>query len=254
MNIEETYALPLMFSEPIVFRGAVKLYPVRFAQFHLFRFGTASLLYDTLSCRDMRLAALPRLYFLTDALNHEGDSAYEQENPDMADLFKSLNIMLGLVLKEQEFAFVKKGAYWQLRIYSAEDGGGFTDISGRDFEELRTLILHQNGVDYTDEFLHEDVKKRMREDEKVLMTGETFTDEDCMEGVMLALGITDEAALLNMTMRRYTRLLSKALARENYTLQTAASMSGFVTFNEPIPHWLAHRKTGAGLERYFKKA
>ena len=257
MTFEETHARQLMFSEPVRFLDLIWIYPVRFAQIHLFKFGTASLLYDVLSCRDLRLAALPRLYFLTDVLSHENDGEYLGQHPDMADLFQSLNIMLGLVLKQQKFEFRRAGKHWYLRIYALESRTGkarFAEVKGREFEALREIILKQNGVDYSDEFIHEDLKKRMREDEQVLGTGERFTDEDCMEGVMLGLGITDEAALQNMTVRRYTRLLEKVLSRENYNLQTAASMSGFVKFESEIPHWLAHKNKGAGLERYFKKA
>lgn len=260
MEFDEKYSYSLMFSEPIVFKQYLSVCPIFFGQYHLYKAGIASLLYAPLSYPDAALSVLPRLYFLTNILNYQNDITYLTAHQDLLRLFESLKIILTLSLKDQPCTFVKTGAHWFLRVQPTEEmqkSEGcppHIDIRGKDFDALREIILNQNGVEYSDEFLHEDVRRRMAEDEKLLGPQEVITDEACMEGVMLDLGICDEQELKKLSMRRYNRLAEKVIARESYNNQAVAAMSGWVKFESQPRHWLAPADKHARLARHFVKA
>lgn len=257
LNLEEQYAHQFKFGKPIVFQEAVLLHPVKFQDVDLFKLGISAFLYNPLDYPDLELSVLPRLYFLSSILVANDRLAFFQQHPLLYQLFECLRLTLNLVLgEEQSYQFVAPNGRIRLEITGNAAGESKTvTLTSADFDLLREIILQQNGCDYNDDFVHEDIRKYLEEEDQKNRENDTSitTEEDSMEAVMMELGIYDEKIVGAMTMRRYNHILTKLFQRETYKIQQTAAMSGFVKFEEKIPHWLARQKMEARYKRAFKK-
>lgn len=243
-NIEEIYKKELFNGEPIVYKD-VKLYPVKCDKLIDFYSCIQVLLYDPLRY-PTEVSALPRLYFLTDIINHQNDENYIMQNPMLLTLFIQMQYLLGLVFGEnQKIELKEHKGRWHISVISDDEQtdnqddkqSKQIDIKAKDFDVIRKIILHQNGIDYDDTFIHEDIRQWIAE-QQAKEDGEPTTLEDYKEAFMLSLHISDESVIDNVTIRRFNRIVEKTITRENYNIQMTASMSGFVTFKGKIDHWL----------------
>ena len=254
-NFETIYESQLLWSSPIDYKG-VTLYPVTCADIQQFYIGVYSLLYDPLRYNS-EISTLPRLYFLTDILNHSEDIEYVAQNQFLFQLFVQLQFILKLVLKEQNFDFILHNNKWHLQVIKEIKHDDKTeqikvDIRAKDFETIRQIILHQNGVDYDDTFIHEDIRQWITEQESADKSPQA-TIEDYMEAFMMQMGSCDLESFKQVPLRRFNRIVEKILSRENYNIQMTASMSGFVTFKGKIDHWITVNKKNNIYDKYFKE-
>ena len=248
INIEEVYKKELLWSEPIVYKE-ITLYPIKCKDLVEFYSSVQALLYDPLRYPG-RVSTLPRLYFLTDFMNHRDDKQYIQQNMMLYMLFVQLNILLGLVIGEQKCVFMNNNNHWYLQFTNLD--GKEINVKINDFEEIRKIILHQNGVDFDDTFIHEDIRRWIaKQEEKENKTPATL--EDYLDAFTLATQMTDMEKIKEIPIRRFNRIVEKTISRESYTIQMTASMSGFVTFKGEISHWLHTEKKNSIFEKYFKE-
>lgn len=253
-KIEELYGSQFLWSQPVEYKN-VTLYPIKCAEIQVFYMSVYSLLYDPLRYNSL-ISTLPRLYFLTDILNHQNDNEYFKENQFLFQLFFQFQILLKLVLgDEQQYEFVNNRNKWFLRIIKQVKGEDdikeiTIDIKTKDFDMMREIILHQNGVDYDDTFIHEDIRQWIAEQESANKSPQA-TIEDYMEAFMMQMGFCDTESFKNIPLRRFNRIVEKILARENYNIQMTASMSGFVIFKGEINHWITVNKKNSIYDKYF---
>jgi len=251
-RIEIEYELNFLKGLPIEFKG-VTLYPVMCNNIFKLYECVNSLLYDPLRYNiELNVGTLPRLYFLTDVLNHLDDKEYLIRNQFLVAIFRQLNDILDLVLKEQEYKFINIDGKWALVVYKqSETGKEEIVIRARDFEEMRKIILHQNKINYDDTFIHEDIRQWIAEQEK---DDDVITLENYLYLFMIEMKILDIEAFEKLTVRRFAGMISKILARENYNIQMTAAMSGLVTFKNEVKHWLVDDNTNNSiLTKYFKE-
>lgn len=258
-KIEEKYESQFLWSEPIDYKG-LTLYPVTCTDIEQFYGSVFALLYDPLRYNS-EISTLPRLYFLTDILNKKEDTLYVQQNMFLLQLFIQMQLLLKLVLKNQTVEFVENRNKWFLRITKIakvieEDKEVEKeiqiDIKAKDFDVLREIILHQNGVDYDDTFIHEDIRQWITEQESADKSTPT-TIEDYMEAFMMQINSCKLEDFKVVPLRRFNRIIEKMLSRENYNIQMTASMSGFVTFKNEINHWITINKKNSIYDKYFKE-
>ncbi len=255
-KIEQTYGTNFLWSEPVVYKN-ITIYPIKCADIQTFYTAVYSLLYDPLRY-DSLISTLPRLYFLTDILNHQDDLEYLNNNQFLLQLFIQLQILLKLVLGDkQRFDFLNNKGKWFLQITKqTEEDGQQKDIEieikAKDFENLRKIILQQNWIDYDDTFIHEDIRKWIAEQESANKSAQA-TIEDYMEAFMMQMGSCNVEEFKKVPLRRFNRIVEKILSRENYTMQMTASMSGFVTFKDKIDHWITVNKKNSIYDKYFKE-
>lgn len=252
-NIEKLYNTQFLWDEPVEYKG-ITLYPVTCKDIQDFFSCVNCLLYDPLRYNSM-ISTLPRLYFITDILNHQDDAEYIMQNEFLFAMFICFQKLLKLILGEnQEFNFMENKGKWYLQIIKHNEG--IDDISinvrAKDFDVLREIILHQNGVDYDDTFIHEDIRKWIEEQESLDESSQS-TIEDYMEAFMMQIGSCNIETYKKVTIRRFNRIVDKILSRENYNIQKTASMSGFVTFKGKIDHWLSTNHKNKTYEKYFKE-
>ncbi len=255
-KIEQAYGNKFLWSEPIDYKN-ITLYPVKCADIQTFYASVYSLLYDPLRY-DSLISTLPRLYFLTDILNHREDVCYFEKNQFLFQLFIQLQFLLKSVLGDkQPFSFEDNKGKWFVRVTKQVEEEGqvkdiAVDIKAKDFDMIREIILHQNGIDYDDTFVHEDIRKWIAEQESAEKSAQA-TIEDYMEAFMMQMGSCDSEKFKDVPLRRFNRIVEKILSRENYTIQKTASMSGFVTFKDKIDHWITVNKKNSIYDKYFNE-
>ena len=246
-KIEQDYGGELLWSEPINYKDVI-LYPVTCDKIRQFTASIYPLLYDPLRY-PTEISTLPRLYFLTDILNHLNDPVYLSQNIMLTQLYVSLENLFKLVFKEQQVGFVESNKRWIMQVSNVEK---CIEIKAKDFEMIRQIILHQNGVNYDDTFIHEDIRKWIEEQESADKTP-PITTEDYIEAYMIQLQINDLNEIKPVPLRQFNRIVDKFLTRENYVMRTTAAMSGFVTFKDKIDHWLVTNKKNSIYDKYFKE-
>lgn len=243
-QFEKAYQKNLAMSEPIEYEGAL-LHPIMYGDIFQFNNYIQALIYDPLDYPMDEYAVLPRLYFLTESLSHSNDMQWVQQNVVMVLFTRDLCELCNMVFKGQEVKFISDKGLWKLSV----DGHIF---NSKQFEDIRLIILEQNGYECDDTFIHNDIKEYIKNEEQKSSEPKA-TMEDYQEAVMLDLKITDDSQFKRMTIRRFNRILQKVLTRENYVMTKTASMSGFVTFKGEIPHWLSRTRSNALLDKYFTK-
>lgn len=247
-NFEEIYSDELLWGTPIDYKG-VKLYPVSCADIIPFYRNVYPLLYDPLRYNSL-ISTLPRLYFLTDILNKQTDRQYFEQNSILVQLYFQLCNLLKLVMKEQKTDFINNNGKWYLQVIT--ENGTVIPIRAKDFENIRKIILYQNGVEFDDTFVHEDIRQWINEQESADKAA-PVTIEDKMEAYMLQMCDCDTEKFKTVSLRRFNRIVDKLISRENYNIKMTASMSGFVTFKEKIDHWISVDRKNSIYSKYFKE-
>ena len=125
------------------------------------------------------------------------------------------------------------------------------DIRAKDFDTLREIILHQNGVEYDDTFIHEDIRKWLEEQETRDNT-QYSTIEDYLNA-FISVTHWKPQEVKELSLRRFNGIIDKFLSHDTYNLQMTASMSGLVSFKGKIDHWLTTNKKNQIYEKYFKE-
>lgn len=252
MNIEKKYSCQFLWEEPVEYKG-ITLYPVMCKDIQLFFASVNCLLYDPLRY-DSEISTLPRLYFLTDIINHTKDDEYVMKNTFLCEMFVCLQNMLNLVLGEnQKFDFVQHNNRWFLQIYKFDNNGNVTtiDVRAKDFNIIREIILHQNGVEYDDTFIHEDIRQFIKEQETRENNPE-ITIEDYINA-FISLTHWKKSEIKEISLRQFNGIIDKSLSHDSYNMQMSASMSGFVSFKGKINHWLSTSQKNQIYEKYFKE-
>lgn len=116
------------------------------------------------------------------------------------------------------------------------------EISSRDFNKLRQLILYQNFYDYVDDsWVDPDVKKD--HDEKMRLEQQKNDVHASIEKKVVCLSITTNykfEEIYNMPIRRFTLALATVDDLINYKIMKQSVMSGFVSLpkGKTIEHWI----------------
>lgn len=250
-KIEKLYETQFLWDEPVEYKG-ITLYPAMCKDMQDFFSCVNCLLYDPLRYNSM-ISTLPRLYFLTDILNHK-DEKYIIQNEFLFAMFICLQKLLKLVLGEnQDSNFVENKGKWYLQIIKHMDGEDdiSIDVRAKDFDALREIILHQNGVEYDDTFIHEDIRKWIAEQEAKDNT-QYSTVEDYLNA-FISVTHWKPQEIKGLSIRRFNGIIDKFLSHDTYNLQMTASMSGLVSFKGKINHWLTTNRKNKIYEKYFKE-
>ena len=146
---------------------------------------------------------------------------------------------------------VNKQKCTHLGMFLASEDDISIDIRAKDFDTLREIILHQNGVDYDDAFIHEDIRKWLEEQEARDNT-QYSTIEDYLNA-FISVTHWKPQEVKELSIRRFNGITDKFLSHDTYNLQMTASMSGLVSFKGKIDHWLTTNRKNKIYEKYFKE-
>lgn len=114
-----------------------------------------------------------------------------------------------------------------------------TDISPKDFDELKALVSRQNILDYDgDKYVDPDLKEEL--EIKARLQNKNYTSpslEKQMVCVCAGTGYTLKE-LKEIPLRKLTLLLKTVDSKANYYAQVQGAYSGMVKFKEDPKHWI----------------
>lgn len=109
-------------------------------------------------------------------------------------------------------------------------------ITAQDFDEIKRIILYQNVIDYSDEYIDPDVKAAMEEYYALKNKGASdITLEKQIAVIQSTNGMTEET-IRNMTVRGFQMLFNTIIDKVEYPINKMAEVQG-VKFDNPIEHW-----------------
>ena len=113
-------------------------------------------------------------------------------------------------------------------------------ITAQDFDEIKRIILYQNVIDYSDQYIDPDVKAAIEEYYKLKNKGlEHITLEKQIACIQAQNGMTEET-IRGMTVRGFQMLFHTVIDRVDYPIARNAEAQG-AKFDSPIEHW-AYKK------------
>lgn len=262
IDVNSTYKTELAFNQPIDYRG-IKVYPVPVSRMFDFYAVIDILTYDPIHYPDAEIATLPRLNFFIEM----GKRAQQAEPIDGNKitqeglLWLKFQLVLAMTLRTNEITFYDP-EHPKRAVLNVNTEAEPVALNYKQFEELRIIILEQNAVQYSDEFVHQSVLERQAQDLMVANRSRQSPPdlEDLIDIAMLDLHKTEEE-IMTMTIRKFKRLIARIELREQFRICKGGEMSGIVSFKEEIPSWTAGLNLGrtemedmsGAIEQYKQK-
>ena len=146
------------FDEPVPYMtktGEVKIKPVSLRDSEVFLYSTSVLTIDKNSISNVDIIQMSYLQFICKVLLENGDtkSFYER------CLYNILNLCLGYQRPYIKWKSEKSPVI-------CEEGSG-VEINAKEFDEIKSIIMHQNLPNYDDKYINPDLKKAMAEQDEL---------------------------------------------------------------------------------------
>lgn len=171
----------------------------------------------------------------------------------MAKFIKS-NVDIVEKIKNKEIAFLSQicdinidSAIKLIDIYQDYLQNNMIDkdiiINSEDFDNIRYILIYQNLPDYDDTYIDPKVEASLKEAQEFLNRnkGKMCSFEDQQVAINNINGMHFED-IHNLSLRKFSKIIEHAIARENYVICETAKMSGMVEFKQDIKHWLEEKK------------
>lgn len=113
-------------------------------------------------------------------------------------------------------------------------------IDSRAFDDIRRIILLQNGIDFDiDEFINYETELALREsaEYEAKKYNEHMTLEDMVDSLVVGLKL-DCPRIKELSIRKFKRYIDRLNKYDNYKILKTAENSGFVSFKNPVSHWM----------------
>lgn len=112
-------------------------------------------------------------------------------------------------------------------------------LDKNDFENIKEIICLQNDIDLSEFELDPEVRKQLQRVKQYKAKHDTsvFSLENKIDGLIVSSNYNEEE-LLNLSIRKFTRILRRADHKLHYEIYKNAESSGMVKFKTPIKHWL----------------
>ncbi|MCI8625897.1 MAG: hypothetical protein HFI40_06390 [Lachnospiraceae bacterium] len=222
----------LLFDKAIPYNEAITLHPVRMKDFLSFQqFQLALTLRKDSIFRKKEYVKMGYLAFLQYACRNTS-LAREYRLPLLPFYY---DFLIGLLqLSCGENATIR---YSPQTLAITINGFALTEDA---FDDIRKILLLQNDIDFDpEEFMNIDTVhalEKAREFE-LKKKQEQAEIEDYIDSLTVSLGLhADEIA--NLTVRKFWRYIKRMNRHEEYLACRFGQMSGFVTFKEPLSHWM----------------
>lgn len=221
----------LLYDDPIKY-GNITLYPVTMKDVILFQTLSQSITVRKNSTfHEKNIIKMSYLEFLF----------YSFQNVELESAYKIPSLSQYLLFAIQLLHICCRDA----KINIAQNTGAITIngdvVTPEVFDDLRRIIIIQNGIDFDiDEFLNYDTEQRLLKAQKDLNKDENVPEvEDMIDSLVVALNTTEQR-VKEMSIRKFWRYVKRYRLHEDYTIMKTGECSGFVTFKEPIKHWMSH--------------
>ena len=161
-----------------------------------------------------------------------------QQNPKYQEFLQSFSLFL------EEAHTCSCGSYYRYPIrIEGEEGKeklfvNDTEITSKDYEELRTVYCYQNIIDYDDEYIDPELKAALEETARLKNPNAVQpTLEKQMSCILTNSPYTYET-LRQIPIRKMVMLLRVIDAKIHYMAYRQGEMSGMVKFSKELDHWI----------------
>lgn len=229
--IDNESLLPsLIYNKPFKYNDDIILYPVTMNDFILFQTISKSIILRKNSIfREKKLIKMSYLDLLF----------YSFRNEELENTYKIVGLSQYLLFFLQLIKICCKNPQINIIDPANQLCIGSTLITPDIFDDLRRIIIIQNGIDFDiDEFINSDTEQRLLKAEKDQNKSDDNANiEDYIDSLVTAMNITEER-IMNMTIRKFWRYLKRYQLHEGYTIAKTGECSGMVSFKEPIKYWM----------------
>lgn len=217
----------LLFNDPIKYTEKIILYPVKVKDIVKFHTYLQSIIVRKNSIfpekQIIRMSYLDFLHYCH--LNKDLSEKYKIDNLPL--LFYYAKELLMLVCQTDDVLVNNETGQFCIN-------GHIVDSEA--FDDLRRIIIIQNDVDFdVDEFLNYDAEQALLK-AKNLLDKDKSTLEDQIDSYAIATKSSD-SEIKELTIRKFGRYITRLNMYDDYKICMTASMSGMVTFKNPIRHW-----------------
>jgi len=223
----ENHTWEYTFDKPVKYKTLV-LHPIKMKNYFHFMQVASILLIDKNSIPEVKIISMSYLEYLCH-IHKESES-----------IGNILIHLLRLVLDFDKEEDVEKISLFPVMHKFMVDGKMF---DAQDFDNIRTIIIEQNGLTPPDETIQKELRDAMEDAaafRRKLSGNKTAGIEDQMVALSTQTGFTLEY-IYEMTIRKFIKAIERVDHAMHYKMYMAASLSGFVTFKSKsaIKHWLA---------------
>lgn len=217
---------------------AIYIRPIMLRESELFLQSYDVIAIDKNSLPDPKFISMPYLKFLLGVLlqGPTGDQVLQ----------KLVNILcLSLGWRHPAYKIVND----KFVLYDPEED---VELTQKQFDEIRRIILYQNILHYDDEYVNPDVKKAMADVDAIRNRGKEIPDTERKIAIISAhTGITKKDQLA-MTFRAHTALFEEVTGEVEFdTVRPVSILAGmFDKKNKPIDHWI-FKPTKSKYDGYF---
>lgn len=232
MEINKQLLQPyLMFDDPIVYNEKLILHPVKMKDFLTFqKYQYAFTVRKDAVFRDKKIIKMTYLEFIKHACRNS-ELAEKYNMPLLPFYYDFIIAMLQIICGDD--AEIK---YRNDLSFSVND----FEISDEVFDDIRRIFFIQNNIDFDiDEFMNiETVQAFEKASEFEAKKKKEDSDiEDYIDSLIIELKISEEF-VKNLTIRKFWRYIKRINKHEEYQICRTAGMSGWVSFKEPLQHWM----------------
>lgn len=232
VEINEDILYPfLIYNDPVRYSEKITLYPVSMDKIFEFQQYVSSITVRKNSIfpvkNILKMSYLDFLFYC----NQNKELSIQYKLPMLPYWYAWAFELLKLVCQNQEVLIGNEYGVFQIN-------GEL--ITPEKFDDLRKVIIIQNDVDFNiDEFLNYDTEQELLKAQNILsnQSKEKSTIEDYIDSLVITLKATDEE-IKNLTIRKFWRYIKRINMHDDYTICKTGSLSGMVTFKEPLQHWM----------------
>jgi len=219
----------LIYNKPFEYNESISVYPVTMKDVITFQVLSQSITLRKNSIfREKKILKMTYLDFLLYCFGNE-EIEKEYKISGLSQYFYYAIQLLTLCCKDAEIKL--DGQNGGIRINGCL-------VTPQAFDDLRRIIIIQNDIDFDiDEFLNYDTEKRLQQAQKDLTKGMKANIEDYIDSLVIAINTTEDR-IMDMTIRKFWRYIKRYQLHEGYTIAKTGECSGFVSFKEPIKHWI----------------
>jgi hypothetical protein len=217
-----------IYDDPYDYKG-IKIYPVTMRNYLEFNSCISCLLLEKNREPDIdiiRMTYLDYLFLI---------QSRSQDNKVFLDMVQYLLLM---VLRDQYYEFWKDidGKY-----YFTINQNNDVKYYGHDFDNIKEIILKQNGINHEEIFLDEKIEQALKDAQEYKSKHSIkFADlEEQMITYHLYNGY-DYEKIYNLTIRKFNKTIQRMMLMEDYKILKTAEVSGVVEFKEEIKYFLSH--------------
>lgn len=220
----------LMYNKPFPYNESITVHPVTMSDIITFQILSQSITVRKNSIfRKKEIIKMSYLDFLLYCFDNE-EIENEYKIPGLSQYYIYALQLLDLCCKDAELSINKENG--RIRLNNVE-------ITPQIFDDLRRIIIVQNDIDFDiDEFISYSTEQKLQQAQKSMSRDDAKANiEDYVDSLVIAMNTTEER-IMEMSIRKFWRYIKRYQLHEGYTIAKTGECSGFVSFKEPIRHWM----------------